>query len=203
MKELQLTHLEALFDACIDFWHADKGDYRKAGEGLNPLARDLARRNYELWHEEDQARRTDVDDSVIASVKRRIDKLNQARNDMIEKLDEQILAWLDKKLSGIPDDVINSETPGSIVDRISIMSLKIYHMREDTLRTDVTAEHLARSRRKLAILTEQRGDLYLALERLVSDYLAGKKRMKLYRQFKMYNDPELNPELYTRTGQGS
>lgn len=198
MKELQLTHMDTLFDACIAFWHNDKDDYRKAGEGLNPLARELARRNFELWHEEDQARRTDVDDSVIASVKRRIDKLNQARCDMIEKLDEQVLAWLNGKQTGVPEDVVNSETPGSIVDRISILSLKIYHMREDTLRTDVTSEHIARSRRKLAILTEQRADLYLALERLISDYLAGKKRMKLYRQFKMYNDPELNPEMYTR-----
>jgi len=198
MEELQLTHVPGLFDECIAFWHAGEGDYRGAVNGLNPLALELARRNYELWHEEDQARRTDVDDGVIASVKRRIDVLNQARNDMIEKLDEHIMAWLmGKGVDGLAGDV-NSETPGSIVDRISILSLKVYHMHEDTLRSDITSEHRERSRQRMIILQEQRRDLYSALEKLISDYLAGSKKMKLYRQFKMYNDPDLNPELYRR-----
>lgn len=196
MEELQLTHLPEVFDAFIASWHIGPDDDRKVAGAVNPLARELARRNYELWHEEDTARRTDVDDCVIAAVKRRIDVLNQARNDMIERLDEQILAWLNGKIAGVSAADTNSETPGSVVDRISILSLKIFHMREDTLRGDVSQEHRDRSLQKLAILTEQRTDLFAALQQLISDYLAGRKRMKLYRQFKMYNDPELNPEIY-------
>ncbi|RQW77473.1 MAG: DUF4254 domain-containing protein, partial [Geobacter sp.] len=95
-------------------------------------------------------------------------------------------------------DVINSETPGSIVDRISILSLKIYHMAEDAGRTDINEEHRERSLLRLDLLKLQRHDLYGALLTLFDDYLAGRKRMKLYRQFKMYNDPSLNPELYRR-----
>jgi hypothetical protein len=198
MEELQLTQVPQLFEACIAFWHAHEGDYRGAVTGLNPLALELARRNYELWHEEDQARRTDVDDGIIASVKRKIDVLNQSRNDMIEKLDEHIMAWLTGKGANNQEGDVNSETPGSIVDRISILSLKVYHMHEDTLRSDISSEHRERSRQRMTILQEQRADLYAALEILFSDYLAGRKRMKLYRQFKMYNDPDLNPELYGR-----
>jgi hypothetical protein len=99
-------------------------------------------------------------------------------------------------------DVINSETPGSIVDRISIMSLKVYHMAEDSRREDVDDEHRQRSLHRLAVLKLQRHDLYGALGQVLADYLAGRKRMKLYKQFKMYNDPELNPELYRSRTRG-
>jgi hypothetical protein len=149
-----------------------------------------------LWHEEDKARRTDVDDGVIASVKRKIDVFNQQRNDLIERLDEQIALWPESKAVTVQTEDFNSETPGSIVDRISILSLKIYHMHEDTLRFDVKPEHRERSVQRLATLKNQRSDLYSALEKLFIDYLAGTKKMKIYRQFKMYNDPTLNPELY-------
>lgn len=196
MEELQLTGLPEAFDRCLAYWHTDPEDYQPGGLALNPLALELAYRNCLLWHEEDQARRTDVDDSVIARVKRNIDRYNQERNDLIERLDEAILAWLEERRPLEVADETNSETPGSIVDRISILTLKIYHMREDSLRTDITPKHRERSEQRLAILTLQRDDLVAALERLFADYLVGRKRMKLYRQYKMYNDPTLNPELY-------
>ncbi|MEI6206990.1 MAG: DUF4254 domain-containing protein [Desulfuromonadales bacterium] len=193
---LKLTQLPETFDHCITFWHADPANCAVPGVSGNSIALELAWRNFLLWHEEDKARRTDVDDSAIASVKRAIDKLNQQRNDLIEKLDEAILAELLKTAPEPLTDLINSETPGSIVDRISIMSLKVYHMDEDSLRNDINEEHRQRSLYRLAVLKLQRSDLFEALGQLLNDYQAGRKRMKLYKQFKMYNDPALNPELY-------
>ncbi|GAW69038.1 protein of unknown function DUF4254 [Geoanaerobacter pelophilus] len=200
VQELKLADLIQAFDRLITFWHSDPADYKSEPGELNPIALELGWRNYSLWHEEDKARRTDVDDSMIAQVKRNIDGFNQQRNDLIEKLDEAILAWLTPKVAFNKDLPINSETPGSIVDRIFIMSLKVYHMHEDTLRDDIDDAHRSRSQQKLATLREQRADLEQALHRLLDDYLAGNRKMKLYRQFKMYNDPTLNPELYRQTG---
>jgi Protein of unknown function (DUF4254) len=195
LHRLNLTTLPDAFDRCIAFWHNDSPEQTPPGLTLNPLALELARRNYLLWHEEDKARRTDVSDRVIVSVKRAIDRLNQQRNDLIEQLDEAILAELSRAMADGSDE-INSETPGSIVDRISILSLKIYHMNEDGRRTGIAAEHRERSLERVDVLRLQRSDLFDALARLMEDYLAGRKRMKLYKQFKMYNDPALNPELY-------
>lgn len=196
MNTLNLTGLENAFDRYLEFWHTDPARYDALDIPVNPIALELAWRNYLLWHEEDKARRTDVDDSAIATVKRAIDKLNQQRNDLIEKLDEAILAEVLRTVPDPATDLINSESPGSIVDRISIMSLKVYHMDEDSRRADIDAEHRERSLHRLAVLKLQRFDLYTALGDLLADYLSGKKRMKLYKQFKMYNDPALNPELY-------
>ncbi|MDR3579870.1 MAG: DUF4254 domain-containing protein [Oryzomonas sp.] len=196
LTRLNLTGLEDALDRYVSYWHTDPVVYDGLDIAISPIALELAYRNYLLWHEEDKARRTDVDDSAIAAVKRAIDKLNQQRNDLIEKLDEAILPEV---MAAVPEQVeerINSETPGSIVDRISIMSLKIYHMDEDSRRADIDNDHRQRSLHRLAVLKLQRFDLYVALEQLLADYVAGRKRMKLYKQFKMYNDPTLNPELY-------
>lgn len=193
---LNLSKLEESFDQYLTFWHTDPPAYDVLDIGVNPIALELAWCNYRLWHEEDKARRTDVDDSVIATVKRTIDKLNQQRNDLIEKLDEAVLAKLTASVPSTDTEAINSETPGSIVDRISIMSLKVYHMDEDYRRRDIDEDHRRRSLHRLAVLKLQRNDLYKALDRLLADYGAGRKKMKLYKQFKMYNDPTLNPELY-------
>lgn len=200
LNSLNLANLETTFDRYLAFWHTDPAQYDALEIEINPIALELAYRNYLLWHEEDKARRTDVDDSAIATVKRAIDKLNQQRNDLIEKLDEAIMEELSKTIAEPATEIINSETPGSIVDRISIMSLKVYHMDEDSRREDIDDEHRRRSQHRLAVLKLQRFDLYTALGQLLEDYRSGKKRMKLYKQFKMYNDPSLNPELY-RTGQ--
>ena len=196
LNTLNLVGLEDVFDRCITHWHADPASFAVPGVTCNSLALELAWRNYLLWHEEDKARRTDVDDSAIAAVKRAIDKLNQQRNDLIEKLDEAIMAEVSKSNHVSSSQQINSETPGSIVDRISIMSLKVYHMAEDSRRDDIDATHRERSLHRLAVLKLQRYDLYNALGQLLDDYQSGKKTMKLYKQFKMYNDPSLNPELY-------
>lgn len=196
LSTLNLTGLEDVFDRCITHWHADPSKFEVKGICCNPLALELAWRNYLLWHEEDKARRTDVDDSAIAAVKRAIDKLNQQRNDQIEKLDEAILTEVSKISPEFTTEIINSETPGSIVDRISIMSLKVYHMDEDSRRDDIDSTHREHSLHRLSVLKLQRSDLYNSLEQLLDDYTSGKKTMKLYKQFKMYNDPALNPELY-------
>jgi len=196
LTELSLTGLEITFDRYLGYWHSDPELYDALDSVINPIALELAYRNYLLWHEEDKARRTDVDDSAIAAVKRAIDKLNQQRNDLIEKLDEAILAQVTVCAPEQSAERINSETPGSIVDRISIMSLKIYHMDEDSRRDDIDEEHRQRSLHRLAVLKLQRSDLFVALEQLLAEYQSGSKRMKLYKQFKMYNDPALNPELY-------
>ena len=177
-----------------------------AGLPANPfmaLVQDEHRRNFDLWHEEDKARAPDATDTQIATVKRSIDKLNQQRNDFIEKLDEHLHAQLlARKVSAKPDAPWNSETPGSVIDRLSILSLKVFHMREQTERLDATPAHIQKSRDRLSVLTRQHEDLTLALQGLLNDLFAGRKQMKIYRQFKMYNDPDANPEIYKSRGQG-
>ncbi len=148
-----------------------------------------------LWHEEDKARRTDVPAEAIATGKRLIDQYNQARNDAVESLDEALLAALGR--GQFPFGArLHSETPGAMIDRLSILSLKIFHMRRQLERRDARAEHLALCRNKLDRLMTQRIDLCGCLDSLVHDAQAGKAYFKIYRQFKMYNDPSLNPYLY-------
>ena len=138
-----------------------------------------------------------MSDAKIASVKRNIDGFNQQRNDCIEKIDDWISAWLVQEGHKLDVDApINSETPGSIIDRLSILSLRIYHMHEQTERPDVGEDHLQSVKRKLAVCGQQRHDLGGALRQLLEDIQAGRKRHKTYHQFKMYNDPSLNPYLY-------
>ena len=153
------------------------------------------RNNRLLWDEEDQARRTDVDDAAIAANKRAIDGYNQKRNDAIERIDEALLARI-ASVAPASDAWHNSETAGAIIDRLSILSLKIHHMRLQTLRKDVDRAHIETCEAKLARLVEQRSDLGAALDRLVTEAARGEAYFKVYRQFKMYNDPSLNPAMY-------
>ena len=154
-----------------------------------------------LWNEEDKARRTDVDASEIAACKRLIDRYNQMRNDAVEAMDEAILAQLVEAMA-MDGARLNSETAGAMIDRLSILSLKIHHMREQTLRVDAGAEHIAACKAKLDRLLMQRRDLASCLDELLADAMAGRARFKVYRQFKMYNDPALNPYLYARRDAG-
>jgi cell division protein FtsB len=153
--------------------------------------------NFRLWHQEDIARSPVVSDADLAQVKRTIDQLNQRRNDLIEELDNCLLQQLGALgVTPMPDAVLNTETPGSAIDRLSILTLRLFHMEEQAFRTDVQEEHLVKVKSRLEILQEQHRDLSTALQVFWDDILAGRKRLKLYRQFKMYNDPTLNPYLY-------
>lgn len=154
------------------------------------------RANFDLWHIEDEARRPGATDAELAAVKRRIDATNQERNDLVEEIDRMLLKWLAER--GLPNEEapLNSESPGLIIDRLSILSLKIYHTHEEAERADAPAGHAERNRERLRILQEQRADLAGCLDALWRETLDGKRRFKLYQQLKMYNDPSLNPAIY-------
>lgn len=153
--------------------------------------------NFLLWHEEDIARSRDVGDARIAEVKRSIDGYNQNRNDWIEKIDDWITEYLQQNLIQAPSSAqLNTETPGSVIDRLSILALRIYHLNEQAERADASPEHIESVQRKIAVCLLQHDDLSISLEQLLGDIGAGRKRHLTYRQFKMYNDPTLNPYLY-------
>ncbi|WP_297554460.1 DUF4254 domain-containing protein [uncultured Alistipes sp.] len=150
------------------------------------------------WHLEDIIRDPEIDPCEALKIKRRIDKSNQDRTDMVEYID----SWmLDKYRSVVPqpDARINTETPAWAIDRLSILALKIWHMACETERTDVDDAHREACRRKLAVLEQQQRDLSTAIEELIEDIEAGRKYMKTYKQMKMYNDPALNPVLYAQS----
>lgn len=161
-------------------------------DGLMALAMAQHRANFELWHEEDKARAPVASDAEIARVKRAIDVLNQRRNDLVEKMD----AWLMERLEQNDAASLHSETPGLMIDRLSILALKIYHTVEETQRAGAVEAHRVRNKQRLALLVEQREDLAGCLDSLWAEVLGGTRRFKLYRQMKMYNDPELNPAMY-------
>ena len=147
------------------------------------------------WHLEDIIRNPDIDPSSALQIKRRIDRSNQERTDTVEKMDDFFLeAFKDVKYAA--GSRMNSETPAWLLDRMSILMLKIYHMTEQTERKNVTLQHIAKCREKLAVLEEQKSDMRHAFDQLIEDIGAGRRRFKVYRQMKMYNDATLNPELY-------
>ena len=156
------------------------------------------RANFDLWHIEDEARAPGATDTQLAAVKRRIDATNQERNDLVEGIDQCLIAWLAERSLPNPEAPLNSETPGLIIDRLSILSLKIYHTREEMARQDAPEGHAERNRERLQILEEQRADLAGCLDALWRETLGGTRRFKQYRQLKMYNDPALNPAIYRK-----
>jgi hypothetical protein len=156
------------------------------------------RANFDLWHIEDEARAPGANDAELAGVKRRVDRTNQLRNDLAEELDRALLGWLEAQDLPNLAAQLHSESPGLIVDRLSILALKIYHTREEAERADAPLGHAQRNRDRLAILEEQRADLAGCLDSLWQETLAGTRRFKLYRQLKMYNDPSLNPAVYRK-----
>ncbi|MBQ0074140.1 MAG: DUF4254 domain-containing protein [Prevotella sp.] len=147
------------------------------------------------WHFEDIIRDPNIDPAAALVLKRRIDKSNQDRTDMVEDIDTYFRETY-KDVNINADATINTESPAWAIDRLSILALKIWHMKEQTERTDASAEHIDKCRAKLAVLQEQQVDLSTAIDQLLADIAAGRKYMKVYRQMKMYNDPSTNPVLY-------
>jgi hypothetical protein len=184
----------------VERWHASPPDAPPdAYDGFLAVVCEQHRFNFLLWHEEDVARSPDVSDQRIAAVKRAIDRYNQQRNDAIERIDD----WLLQRLAAahvlpMTDARLNTETPGSAIDRLSIMSLRIYHYEEQLARRDVNDAHHNMVGERLDRCCLQRADLAQSLEELLGDILVGRKQLKIYRQMKMYNDPTLNPYLYSK-----
>jgi hypothetical protein len=147
------------------------------------------------WHIEDEIRRPDLPPEELVKFKREIDALNQQRTDTVELLDDKIFEIF-KEIPRLPSSKMNSETPAWLLDRMSILELKIFHMKEQVDRKDTTPEHHTKCSEKLAILLNQRLDLQTCFQELTDDLASGKKYMKVYRQMKMYNDDKLNPSLY-------
>lgn len=189
------TRIVDAFDEWTALWHRSPilsphaNDFDAAMEALH-----LA--NFELWHHEDKARDIHAGDAAIAAAKRAIDAVNQRRNDAIECLDELLLQELSAYKLPNPQAEQHSETPGMMLDRLSIMSLKMYHTREEMERIPSPPGHRERNLRRLAILEQQRSDLASCLDRLWQRVLDGELFLHVYRQLKMYNDPDLNPVLY-------
>ena len=189
--------MAGLHDRLTRSWHAEAMEtWLPPAEALDSLVARQHLANFELWHTEDAARAVGATDEQLAAVKRRIDATNQRRNDLAEAIDRHLLEVLAGM--GLPraDGELHSETPGLMIDRLSILALKIYHTREEAERTDAPLGHAERNRERLAILEEQRADLAACLDALWQETLDGARRFKVYRQLKMYNDPFLNPAIY-------
>jgi hypothetical protein len=190
------VEIAQLHDAFTARWHR---------EDIQPIPSDpvlaivLAqhRPNFDLWHTEDRARAPHATDHDIAEVKRTIDRFNQTRNDLTEQCDIVLFGALRPSNLPNPAAQLHSESPGLMIDRLSILALKIFHTEEEIDRPSAPPGHTDRNRERMALLQEQRSDLVACLDQLWSDVLAGKRRFKIYRQLKMYNDPTLNPAIYS------
>jgi len=192
---------------CFDIFAKSTADYHIADNIDAPFANPynkgsiehvLAEKNYVdavQWHLEDIIRDENIDPVAALALKRRIDRSNQVRTDMVEDIDTYFRSKY-ADVTPLPDARINTESPAWALDRLSILALKIYHMRVEVGRDDASPAHRAKCQAKLDVLLEQRADLTQAIDFLLDDIAAGRVRMKVYRQMKMYNDPETNPVLY-------
>ena len=185
----QITTLHS--DAIIQ-WKKD--GVTLSQEGFLKLVEENHQFNYLLWHAEDQARRDDKGFEYVYKAKREIDHYNQQRNNRMEAMDE----WLTQEIEPVShqDAPVNSETPGMMIDRLSILALKSYHMKLQTERMDVEETHRKLCLNKLLVIEEQLNQLQSCLEELLDQCMQKVRTFRVYHQFKMYNDPNLNPELY-------
>ena len=184
-------------------------DYHKTDDVDTPIANPYKEKSIEYylylknwidtvqWHLEDIIRDPQIDPVKALAIKRRIDRSNQDRTDLVELIDSYFLDKF-KGVNTLPDATINTESPAWAVDRLSILALKIFHMKIEAERTDTPSDQQNRCREKLSVLLEQKKDLSTAIDMLLDDMAHGRKYMKVYRQMKMYNDPALNPVLYGR-----
>jgi len=190
---LDAAHIVRLHDEANAHWHDASLTDQVPDDSWDALVLDQHRANFELWHHEDAARDPVASDHDITEHKHAIDSLNQRRNDLAEQIDLLLLASVPAQDQSAP---LHSETPGMMIDRLSILALKRFHTEEETRRASAKPAHHQRNRERLAILDAQRSDLASCLDELWLDIQNGRRRFKLYRQLKMYNDPALNPVLY-------
>jgi hypothetical protein len=193
---LSSSQIITLPDRCTAAWHHDVPAVPASLTDFERMVAEQHLANFELWHAEDDARTPEASDHHLARIKRFIDHANQRRNDLSEQCDVFLLNFLSLQDLPAPDAELHSESPGLILDRLSILSLKLFHTHEEVDRADAPVGHSERNLQRLHILTEQRDDLAGALDRLWQQVLNRQRRFKLYRQLKMYNDPALNPAVY-------
>ncbi len=197
--KLDANKAVTIFQSSVNDWHKNQSPHPNPFPE-NSLDHTLYQKNHIdtiQWHIEDEIRRPDIALEEVVALKRKIDKLNQERTDMVEKLDDFVID-LFKDIKPKSNARLNSESPAWLLDRMSILELKIFHMEEQVNRKDAgaTQEHKSKCQTKLDILLEQRRDLKVCLDELLLDYKNGDKKVKVYRQMKMYNDQNLNPSLY-------
>ena len=193
---LNAPNIPLLHDHATAHWHNPTSPLQAATAPLDKLILEQHRANFDLWHTEDQARAPQVTGEAMIAIKHSIDRLNQHRNDLVERIDVTLLEAAPNQSPTAP---LHSETPGLMIDRLSILALKIFHTAEETQRPNASSQHHQRNRDRLELLTAQRSDLATCLAILWAEVLADTRRFKLYRQLKMYNDPTLNPVLYAKS----
>ena len=191
-ETIQAAVITALHQNCIIQWKSSGVEYQY--KDFYRLVEENHGFNYQLWHAEDRARREDMGYEFVYLAKREIDQCNQSRNNRMESMDEWLFSQLQPaSFNACP---VNSESPGMIIDRLSILSLKSYHMHLQTQRQDASEEHKKNCASKLAIIHQQLEQLTLCLNQLLDEIREKTRTFRIYHQFKMYNDPTLNPELY-------
>lgn len=194
---LKANSIVSIFRQSVVDWHNKKTANPFPPDSVESILYSKNQIDTIQWHVEDEIRRPDLPDQELVGFKRQIDELNQERTDIVEILDDRISS----EFQNVPKKYgarMNSETPAWLIDRMSILELKIYHMEEQTQRKDVDENHILACKRKLEVLLEQRKDLSQCLDELLEDLKNGDKFYKVYRQMKMYNDQNLNPSLYSK-----
>jgi hypothetical protein len=193
------SEVTSVHDRCTEAWHHEVPEAAPSISGLECALKEQHLANFQLWHAEDAARTPGATDQELARIKRFIDSANQRRNDLTEQCDLLLLELLHREGLPAAGGELHSESPGLMLDRLSILSLKIFHTREEIDRPGAPTGHRERNLERLGILLEQRDDLAASLDRLWQQILEGQRRFKLYRQLKMYNDPALNPAVYGKS----